>query len=188
MGLTFSDVNFSVILSPNQDRFLEEAFLIRALNSNRFFAFIERNIFNTPHLAASCYVEMDPIKVELKRNGNPIFKIGMGQDENREIAHLNQDGWHGMVVLPGPKSHKHNPFKYFIAKIEGETIKCNFDNSRDSLFIANDSNVEELSQLIDSGFKGKEWMIRRSANHSKSKSYSFNEVASVVNFNGSDES
>jgi hypothetical protein len=131
---------------------------------------------------------MDPIKVELKRNGNPIFKIGMGQDENREIAHLNQDGWHGMVVLPGPKSHKHNPFKYFIAKIEGETIKCNFDNSRDSLFIANDSNVEELSQLIDSGFKGKEWMIRRSANHSKSKSYSFNEVASVVNFNGSDES
>jgi hypothetical protein len=80
---------------------------------------------------------------------------------------LGQNCWRGMKIAGGGGAVE----KYFVAKVGGATTTYPFDASVASLMIAPDSGVSELSQLLESGFRGWEWIVWRSARHAKSKTY-----------------
>lgn len=169
-GVLYSEVGFSIVVSPNQKRHtLRDAVcLLRAYNSNRFFAFIERNVFATPYRYGKCEIELDPIGVRVSIRGETLFSVQMGSVSHRERSQMDNDGWYGTIAIIPPKGLAN---KYFVAKIDGPTTNYSFDGACDTLTFAKGSGIPILTQLAESGFHGKQWIIRPSANHAKSKTY-----------------
>jgi hypothetical protein len=174
MGVPFREVSFSVLVSPGQERHrLQDAScLLRAFSSNRFFAFWERTFFKTPYTPARCEIRAhDPIGIEVARGKATLFSARMGGVDERPASHLEQDAWVGTVaILPAP-GRADAAYKYFVAKLSGETTRYPFDGARDRLLVAADSGIPELSQLGASGFAGEQWIVRASANHARSKTF-----------------
>jgi len=173
MRVPFCEVSFSVIVSPNQDQhsFQDGACLLSAFNSNRFFAFSERTFFSTPYYPAKCEIGLSPTKIKLSNRRETLFTAQMGNVENRETLQLADDGWHGSVAILPPGRNANTPYKYFIAKINGKTSIYPFEASNDTLIVAKDSSHPLFSELAESGFDGKQWIVRPAANHAKSKTY-----------------
>lgn len=173
MGVPFCEVSFSVSVSPNQERHaLQDAVcLLRAFNSNRFFAFCERTFFATPYYPAKCEISLDPIKVKVSNQKETLFSVQMGSVGHRETSQLDNDGWYGTIAIIPPKGLANAPYKYFVGRIDGQTTIYSFDESNDILIFAKDGGIPIFSQLVESGFDGKQWIVRASANHAKSKTY-----------------
>ena len=171
-GIAFGEISFGVMLSPFHDshQLPEAACLLRAFNSNRFFAFCERTFFSTPYNSANCEISLDPVKIGVEKQNKTLFSAQMGSLGDRQTEQLDDDGWYGTIAIP-PKKPGNSKYKYFVAKITGKTTIYEFDESNDTLIIEKDSGVAELSQIVDSGFKISQWIIRKKANHSKSKTY-----------------
>lgn len=146
------------------------ACLLRAFNSNRFFAFCERTFFSTPYYSAKCEISLDPVKIGVENQNGILFSAQIGSIGDRRSENPDDDGWYGSIAIP-PKKPGKGKYKYFVAKISGKTTTFEFDESKDTLIIKKDSGVAELSQIVESGFKVNQWIIRESANHAKSKTY-----------------
>lgn len=173
MGVPFCEVSFSIIVSPDQDQhsFQDAACLLRAFNSNRFFAFSERTFFSTPYSSAKCEIGLSPPGIKLSNREETLFTAQMGSVENRETLQLDDDGWYGSVALLLPERNANTPHKYFIAKLSGKTSISPFEASSDTLIVSKDSSDSFFAELVESGFDGRQWIVRPSANHAKSKTY-----------------
>ena len=173
-GIPFCEVSFSVIVSPSQERHAlqDAACLLRAFNSNRIFAFFERTFYETPYYPAKCENSLDPISVKVSSHKEVFFSAQMGSVGHRKRSQSENDGWYGTIAFIPPKSLSGAPCKYFIGRLDGQTTTYSYDPSNDSLIIAKDSGISIFSQLAESEFAGKQWIVRASANHAKSKTYS----------------
>jgi hypothetical protein len=167
LGLPFRELSFSVLVAGHG----QAAFLVRAFNSSRLFAFCERAFFSTPYYPGDVRVSAAvPASVEVSAGG-AFFRAEMQADTSapgRGPSRSGEDGWQGPVFLPGGRGRNG---KLFFARLRGHTRTYPFLPSRDSVTIRPAPGAEVLQALADSHFAGKEWVIREDAEHAKSKTY-----------------
>lgn len=166
--IRFAELSFSVLAQHGGQ---EGAYLIHAFNTVRFFAFVERNLFSAPYYRGDVQLDVGPrpfARVADAAGGS--FNMEMASPP-RQPASIGDAGWEGPVLLPRAGRKKGAARKYFLAKIRGETKRYPFI-SDDRIAIQPSARSPIFQWLIDSGFAGREWSIRESARHSKSKTMS----------------
>jgi hypothetical protein len=174
LGVRFRELSFSVLVSRRQGEAKEEgAYLTRAFNSFRPFAFAERVFFSTPYYYGDVRLDVGyPASVRLVEGGEVVFGAEMTAAPGREPARSGEDGWYGPVFLPG-----HGPNgKLFFAKLSGPTQTSPFVPSEDVITLKPSKNAPVLNWLVESNFAGHEWAVRADARHAKSKTYRRAEV------------
>jgi hypothetical protein len=176
MGVRFRELSFSVLVSWSEDADQHDAaYLIRAFNSCRFFAFSERVLFSTPYYHGDVRVSASfPASIHLVEKGEVIFQAQMGADGSepgREPSRIGEDGWEGPIFLPENRRGKGRQGKWFFARLRGETRAYPFLPAEDSVTIRPSPDSEVLQALRDSHFVAKEWVVREDAAHAKSKTY-----------------
>jgi hypothetical protein len=176
MGVRFRELSFSVLVSWSEVGIPRDAaYLVRAFNSFRFFAFCERVFFSTPYDHGDVGVSASlPASMRLLNQREVLFRAEMGADgsgADREPSRRGPDGWEGPIFLPKNQRGTGRPGKWFFARLSGETRIYPFVPSQDALEIERSPASDVLLALRDSHFVAKEWIIREDASHAKSKTY-----------------
>ena len=176
MGVQFRELSFCVSVSrPDDGTRQDAAYLVRAFNSCRFFAFCERVFFSTPYYHGDVRVSASlPTAMHLVKNGEVVFAAEMGAalpGLGREPSRCGEDGWDGPVFLPQGRRRGGRQGKLFVARLRGYTRTYAFLPGTDSVAIKASPDSEVLQALRDSHFVAKEWIIRADATHAKSKTY-----------------
>lgn len=183
-GLVFRELSLSVHVAwQHQGRDYEGYFLAHAFNSNRFFAWVERNWFSTPYYAGDLQVETGPVRFALRRRKASALEARM-DPVPRPPDRTGPGGWSGPIVLPARQVRgKPAQAKCFYAKIEGETSTWAFDPARDQLVLDTEPGADEISQLLaETGFEPQEWSVRQDARHAKSKTFLRREWPGLAGF------
>jgi hypothetical protein len=180
-GVKFREVSFSVLVSNHEDGGRREAaFLVRAFNSSRFFAFCERVLFSTPYFHAGARVSAAcPASIQLTMQNEVIFEAEMRAGDSatkREPSHSGEVGWAGPVYLPKVGRKKDRQGKLFLARIRGVTQTYPFLPEQDCVSMVQSQEDGIFRALVESGFAGREWAIREDATHAKSKTYARGEA------------
>lgn len=175
-GFRFRELSISLLVSPLEGNGVEEsAFLIRAYNTRRAFAFVERVFFSAPYEHGDILVSVTPpISFQLAIRGQRVFAAEMGLDaagSERAPVSSGQDGFEGSIYLPGRGrgSSANSQGKFFHARLMGHTRKFQFLPAEDSLEIRPSIDSDVLQALLDSDFTAGEWIVREDASHAKSK-------------------
>lgn len=171
-GVPFGEISFSVLVECPELGNGQGAFLLEAYNSNRFFAWTERNVFSTPYDKGAVWVLTElPASARLARGGEVLFEARMKATPSaggREPAQRGNDGWSGPVFVPEMANQESPPTRAFLAEVTGDTSVYPFA-PEDRLAVQPAS--DPLRRLCDSGFAGVKWSIRAAARHLKSKTY-----------------
>jgi len=181
MGVRFRELSFSVLVCQVENgRRQDAAYLVRAFNSCRFFAFCERVFFSTPYCHGDVRVSASlPASIHLVKKGEVVFRAEMHTDASglgRQPTRCGEEGWEGPVFLPESRRGK----GLFFARIRGHTQAYPFLPGKDSVTIRPSPDSEILQALLDSHFVAKEWVVREDATHAKSKTYKRAEVLAGV--------
>lgn len=172
-GIPFQELSISVFVSREERRAERDgAFLTQAFNSNWFFALVERMWFATPYDHAQIAVEASlPASIQVKQQGQIAFRSAMVEQgiAQRQAIRCGDEGWEGPIFLPGRGSLAGD--KWFYSRIGGRTSVYSFLPDRDELTIQPQPGPPALSWLAQSHFAGRQWIIRDSAVHAKSKTY-----------------
>lgn len=173
MGFNFRELSISVLVSRRDGRTEHDgAFLAYAFNSIRFFAFVERTLFRTPYHHAGVRVDVGlPALVEITRGGQSLLRMEMSRNEAasaRQPSRDEIDGFEGPIFLPGAPPGKPNQGRLFFGQLHGQTQAYPFLPT-DSVVLQPTADCPVLQWLVDSNFRGEEWLIRRDATHGKSK-------------------
>jgi hypothetical protein len=176
MGVRFQEMSFCVSVSrPDGGIRQDAAYLVRAFNSCRFFAFCERAFFSTPYYHGDVRMSASlPPSIHLVKKGEVVFAAEMGADPSglgRETSRFGDDGWDGPVFLPPGRRGGGRQGKLFMARLRGYTRRYAFLPGTDSVAIRPPPDSEVLQALMGSHFVAKEWIIREDATHAKSKTY-----------------
>jgi hypothetical protein len=176
IGIAFRELGVSVLARPDPPADgTEGAYLLRAWNSFRFFAFCERAFFATPYSHGDVRVRVAaPAAVRLVVEGKPILSAEMGAATGapaRPPAASAGSGWEGPVYLPGRGNDRGRGGKMFFARLRGRTETFPFLPSRDTLTLTPSQEVGAIQPLADSHFAATEWVLRADATHSKSRTY-----------------
>jgi hypothetical protein len=175
-GVRFRELSFSVFVSgPGDGVPGSAAYLVRAFNSCRFFAFCERAVFSTPYYRGDVSVAVAvPASIRLALNGGDAFRAEMGRSGSagsREPARRAGIDSVIPVILPNGRRGTDGQRRVFDARVSGLTETYPFLPT-DAVTIGQPAKAELFQSLIDSGFAATEWTIRRDATHGKSKTYS----------------
>lgn len=155
-GIPFRELSISVALADGG------AFLAHAYNSSRLLAFAERVFFQTPyHLAKLTVREQLPARVGVARNGRDLFEARMAGE--RPPARREDALYEGPIYLPGGRRH-------FFARLSGAADVFPFD-AADTVAIPSESPEPIFRRLLESGFAGREWLVRSGAVHARSKTF-----------------
>jgi hypothetical protein len=175
MGVRFRELSFSVLVRrPDLEDRQGAAYLARAFNSSRCFAFCERVFFATPYYHGDIGVSASlPASIHLAKEREGVFRVEMRTDirgPGREPSRRGEEGWEGPVFLPErrPGIRQGN---LFFARVCGQTCTYPFLPGVDSVIIEPAHNSEILRPLLDSHFVAREWAVRNDATHAKSKTY-----------------
>ncbi|HUE72205.1 MAG TPA: hypothetical protein VMP01_15080 [Pirellulaceae bacterium] len=172
-GIPFQELSISVFVSREERRAEREgAFLTQAFNSNWFFALVERMWFATPYDLARVSVEATvPASIQVKQHGQIAFRSAMAEQgiAQRQAIRCGNEGWEGPIFLPGRRRLAGD--KWFYARIGGQTSVYPFLPDRDELTIRPELGPPAIAWLVQSHFAGRQWIIRDSAVHAKSKTY-----------------
>jgi hypothetical protein len=177
-GIPFRELSFSVFVSRREDSDEAEGlYLVRAFNSIRFFAFVERTFFSTPYYPGELIVEVGPpARVELREGDRVPLRMTMSMSMSmppRKSATVRDDGWEGPIFLP--RSGRGGG-KLFFARLRGETTVSPFDPVTDVVTIAASPAQPIFDELLRSGFTPREWVVRPNATHGKSKTVPLDSV------------
>jgi hypothetical protein len=181
LGVRFRELSFSVVVSrPEEGTRQDAAYLVRAFNSCRLFAFCERVFFSTPYSHGDVRVSASlPASMHLAQKGEGVFAAAMGADASglgREPSRCGEGRWEGPVFLPESRRRTGRQGKVFVARLRGHTRTYPFLPGTDSVAIRPAPDSEILQALGDSHFRAKEWIVREDATHAKSKTYKRAEV------------
>lgn len=146
-------------------------FLAHAFNSVRFFAWVERNFFSTPYYHGKMEVDTGmPVSMGLSQRGEVLFRAEMSKvnSTDRMPTRNAEECWEGPVFLPGKEVNKQEQGKFFFARLAGQIQAYPF-NTEDRALINPSGDIPVLQWLRDSQFEPKEWTIRETATHAKSK-------------------
>lgn len=159
MGVTFRELSIS--LGIDDERFL----LIYAFNSNRFFAWAERNLFRTPYYHASIAVNSHHIAIH--QGENRLFEATLPPDT--QIAQQSVEDYQRIICLPKSLRKNTDMPHYFHARLAGDTQ--HYAPQSAHIGFVNDTANTILSRLSESQFEITDWTVRMQAHHSKSKTY-----------------
>lgn len=99
MGIRFRELSFSVLVSPPERTWSDAAYLLRAFNSSRLFAFCERMFFSTPYYHGDVRVSASlPASIHLVKKGDAVFAARMG-DESPGSARQPSRGQIGRLKM-----------------------------------------------------------------------------------------
>lgn len=173
MGVRFRELSFSVLVRGKEPaRQHNAAYLVRAFNSSRLFAWSERVFFATPYDHAEVGVLARlPASIQLVRRGEVLFGAEMRADSSgpsRAPARHSNDSWEGPIFLP---KHRRKKGKLFFARIDGSSEMYPFLPAHDTLTLSPAPGYAVLQALRESHFVATEWAIRADATHAKSKTY-----------------
>ena len=176
MGVRFRELSVSVVVSrPQEGTWQDAAYLIRAFNSCRLFAFCERVFFSTPYDHGDVRVSASlPASMHLVQQGEVVVAAEMAADGpglEREPSRCGEDCWEGPIFLPESRCRKGRQGKLFVARLRGYTQRYPFLPGSDSVAIRPSPDSEVLQALNASHFLAKEWTVREDATHAKSKTY-----------------
>ena len=171
-GIPFRELSISVFVSGPSRAAPQGAFLAQAFNSNWFFALIERTWFSTPYDHA--LIEVDPLvpaSIRVRQGHKSAFFAAMVEREGseRRAIRCGNEGWEGPIFLPGRRGMPGQ--KCFFGRIGGLTHVYPFYADRDELSIGPNPRQPALTWLAQSGFAGRQWILRDSAVHARSKTY-----------------
>jgi hypothetical protein len=168
-GIRFRELSFSVAVCRDPAGATRDAmFLVRAFNSIRFFAWVERTFFRTPYYAGDVTVDVGPpAKSGLTTNGTARLRAEMNGAAGRTPLRTGDDGWEGPILLP--RFRPTDEAKMFRAKLAGLTRVYEFSTADDVLRIEPTSEHEVFADLAASDFRGREWHVREAAYHGKAK-------------------
>lgn len=173
-GIPFRELSFSVFVSRKANASSAEGvYLVRAFNSVRFFAFVERTFFSTPYSPGDLVVESGPpTRVELRENGRILFHVETPGDRpsSTQPSNPQEDEWQGPLFLP--LQRRDSARKFFYARLRGVTTVVPFDPERDVCTLTASPNYPVFAWLIDSAFTPRKWILRPDATHAKSKTQS----------------
>jgi hypothetical protein len=145
-------------------------YLLTAYNTSRPFAFIEQRYFQTPYSYGIVEVQCgQPTSFRLQhRAGELVYAERMPP---RSVAPKIDESWEGAIYLPPRTVKARIPGNLFYAKLSGLTEITPFRAGADTLRITPSPSDPILSWLLESGLTGREWHVRSSATHSRSKTY-----------------
>ncbi len=152
MGVRFRELSLSLLLDG------AHGLLVYAFNSNRVFAFIERQMFHTPYYHAAITVTARQIRLEAQ--GSPLLDARL--PDTATVERTADECLEWRLALPTTK------LQHFYARLEGHTeyyaggTLQHFDH-----FDA----PPALVYLRQSNFRLHTWSVRPTARHSKSKTY-----------------
>ncbi len=173
-GIPFREVSISICAYPDSiDTTQEGIFLAHAFNSVRFFAWCERTFFATPYYYAAIAVDPGPpASFEVTQRTGSLLRAAMAATTNadrREPIHSGYECWEPTIFLPTRPSKPDAPRKQFFARLSGDTQVYTFLPDDDRITIQPSAAAPILQSLIDSRFSGRQWMIRQSGTHARSK-------------------
>ena len=170
MGVRFRELILSVFVCDDEDGPARDGvFLAHAFNSFWPFALIERTWFRTPYCHGCIQVDPSlPASFQLGTNEDVLLHAEMGADlAARKPLRSGKEGWEGPIHLPNARPENPNEARLFLGKIGGPTEAYAFDEACDHLTLKPAKPI--LQMLLDSHFRGREWLIRPNATHGKSK-------------------
>ena len=183
MGVRFRELSVSVIIEPVETI---TYFLVRAYNSNRFFAFCERSIFSTPYDSANVgVVDSIPTAISVAHRGRTSFRVAMRPTDTPATRIPSQEFDEALVarvVLPSTARSKNGSPKMFFARICGGTKVYPFMAGEDTVSVRSQSNGDVFDDLTQSAFIPEKWLVRSNASHAKSKTYSLHEDVALDDF------
>lgn len=161
-GVPFRELAITVAVAGED----EAGFLVHAFNTSRFFAFIERTCFKTPYYPGQVELGTETSAAfSASRDGQVLLRAEALPDAGQSQADWLPDRWEGRVHLP----RRHGADWCFHAEMSGPSRRFAFDPEYDTLAISRADGVPVLGWLLESGFRGSEWLLRRHAVHAKSK-------------------
>ncbi len=171
MGLRFRELSIAVFARDVSGLTnLSGSFLIRAFNSRRSFAWVERTIFKTPYYFGDISVQWETPLIQLKFP-SVNFEVRSGQGVKMNSDRMQVLCWHGPVFLPSKPGTAAAKSKLFFAQVIGATEEFAFYPTCDVLTLP-ESAEHPFQVLRESGFRPTKWWVRPSAQHTKSKTYS----------------
>lgn len=172
MGVRFRELSVSVFIASEE---VTSYFLVRAFNSNPFFAFCERFFFSTPYDGANVGVVHDvPTAISVSQHGRTSFHASMRRTDTSATRTPTQEFGEALVArvnLPGGKPSSSRPAKMFFARIGGRTKVYPFIAGEDTILINPQYDGDSFHILSESAFVPEAWIIRSNASHAKSKTY-----------------
>ncbi len=173
-GIRFRELSVSVFVTQHAGgRSRDGAFLVRAFNSIRFFAFVERTMFRTPYYPQQ--VALDPQVPAFMRLGDaaqPVLHAAMSKNvvTSDNTAHpATPDGWQGPIFLPDLRSPQAASPRLFYGSLTGETQTIAYGSVADTFELGSPESEPIVPILIESQFAPHEWILRAAATHGKSK-------------------
>lgn len=168
MGLAFREAIVTVYTcarAGGSER--DGAFLLQGFNSRSPFAWVERVMNRSPYVAASIAVDANGASssMAIAVAGAPIFEASMEAEGRAEPARTEDTPWTGPVHLPSRGGKR----EMFLVELQGALQVHAFAPGRDRLRIGRAVSADVSGALAECGFEAKEWWIRPSARHSKTK-------------------
>ena len=172
MGVRFRELSVSVSVASEE---LTSYFLIRAFNSNSFFAFCERVLFSAPYDCANVGIVHDvPTEISVTQRGRTLFSASMRRTDTsatRTPTREFEEAFVTRINLPGQKPSTSRAAKMFFARLGGRTQVYPFIAGEDTIVINPKNGGDSFGVLSESAFVPEAWMIRSNASHAKSKTY-----------------
>lgn len=173
MGIEFTEVSFSVEISPSPLAPGRNAVVIgHAFNSSRIFTFCERTFFATPYSHAKCKLSTSlPAMIEVEQHGDTIFCARMSSStaNERTSAEISEQEWEGQIFLPCNPRRLAAKQQLYFAMLKGQTRTCPFIPMEDTLTIGHTRENDVFESLRGSNFTPTEWLIRENATHARTK-------------------
>jgi hypothetical protein len=174
-GIRFRELSISVFVAREPHSHARDgALLLRAFNSIRFFAWVERTLFSTPYYPSQVAVSpIVPAFLRLGEQDHPILAASMGHDGSdvdiRANAPLVPDGWQGPILLPDRRDLSLAAPRQFFASLTGDTQTLAFDSQRDTFQLGPPASDPIVPLLVAARFEPNTWILRTAATHGKSK-------------------
>lgn len=173
-GIRFRELSISVFVarepgSPSRDGVL----LLRAFNSIRFFAWVERTFFATPYYFQRIALSPDaPAFLRLGGSNEPIVEALMGDrfsNDADQSSPTTVGDWQGPIFLPNLRDASNPASRLFFASLTGECQALAFDAARDRFCLGPSVSDPIVPLLTAAEFEPREWILRTAATHGKSK-------------------
>lgn len=171
MGILFRELSISVAVCRKEGEAVQEGyFLVQAFNSLRFFAWVERTFFRTPYYPGKIQVVASlPARAQVSQAEGTLLRAEMSAEScaSGRLAREEELTWEGPIFLPR-KDAGNDSAKVFFARLSGLSKVFPFEKG-DVISLTPSPSAPVIGWLRDSQFAGKEWLIRTSATHGKSK-------------------
>ncbi len=167
-GIRFTELSLSVSVchEPNGEA-RDGALLATAVNTVRFFAWVERAMFKTPyeHGSVDLAAGMAPSFASSTKAGSVMRATAARDGRERQPGDAH---WEGPIYLP-PRDARGGG-RCFFGRILGASVAFGYDPDVDAFEVEPVGNAA-LELLAASEFAPMVWQVRTGAEHGRTKSY-----------------